>query len=374
MNSNKVEKSKSRKVEESECLKTIHPFTCSPIQPIQIGNLLLKSNVALAPMAGITDYVLRSLIRKYSKTCLLTTEMISSEALIQEFGRKRRLDGRLGLPAQQQDFQENELILRAQNHSPIAYQLSGHKPDLMAKSAQILEKYADMIDINMGCPVNKVVKGQDGCALMRNPKLASEIVKAVKASVKTPVSVKFRLGYSMDELNFVEFGIQMQEAGADLITIHARTRSQMYSGKADWAKIKELKQNVDIPVFANGDVNSIETARECLAISNADGLAIGRGVLGDATLIARIEHYIKTGEMLPPPTLEEKVTILKEHLDEEIKLRGEEMGIKFFRKFYPYYINSIKNAAKFRAELVLENDYDEIINKLNRLIHSDCRV
>lgn len=323
---------------------------------VKIGNLVLNSNVSLAPMAGITDYVLRSLVRKHSKTCLLTTEMISSEALIQEFGRKRAAFA-----------PENELVKRDNDHSLIAYQLSGHKPDLMARAAKILENYADIIDINMGCPVNKVVKGQDGCALMRNPDLACAIVKEVKSSINKPVSVKFRLGYSMEELNFVDYGIKMQQAGADFITIHGRTRSQMYSGQANWAIIRELKQSVDIPVFANGDVNSIESASKCIELSGADGIAIGRGILGDVTLISRIEHYLATGETLPSATLDEKIAILKTHLDEEIKLRGEDIGIKFVRKFYPYYINSVKNAAKYRAELVLEDDYDKILKKLEQI-------
>lgn len=324
----------------------------------KIGNLILNSNVSLAPMAGITDYVLRSLVRAHSKTCLLTTEMISSEALINESKRRRE-----GPP--------NNLVLRKDDHSPIAYQLTGHKPRLIADAALILEKYADIIDINMGCPVNKMVKGQDGCALMRNPQLAFDIVKEVKSAIKIPVSVKFRLGYTLEELNFVEYGVKMQEAGADFITIHGRTRNQMYSGKANWSLIKELKQNIDIPVFANGDVNSVESAIECLEQSSADGVAIGRGVLGDVTLIQRIEHYMLTGEKLSPPTLEQRIEILKLHLNEEIKLRGEEVGIKFTRKFYPYYINSVKNAAKYRADLVLEENYEQIIKKLNEIAQTD---
>lgn len=326
---------------------------------IKIGNLVLNSCVSLAPMAGITDYVLRNLIREKSETCLLTTEMISSEALINESKCKKR-----------DLIAENQLILRDKSHSPIAYQLTGHKPQLLSEAALMLEKYADIIDINMGCPVNKVVKGQDGSALMRNPKLAFDIVKAVKSSVNTPVSVKFRLGYTMEELNFVEFGVKMQEAGADFITIHGRTRNQMYAGKADWKKIKELKQSVDVPVFANGDVTSVETAVECLEQSGADGIAIGRGVLGDVTLPYRIEQYIQTGHIYPPPTLEEKIATLKKHIDEEIKLRGEDIGIKFVRKFYPHYINSIKNAAKYRVELVLEENYDRIIEKLDSIVGS----
>ena len=241
---------------------------------------LIKSSVSLAPMAGITDYVLRSLVRRYSTDVLLTTEMISSEYLAQT------LNGRSG----------TEIFKRDENHSPISYQISGHKPEMMKKAAEFLTNYADMIDINMGCPVNKVVKGQDGCALMRNPELAAELVKAVKSGTDKPVSVKFRLGYTFDEMNFVEFGTKMQEAGADFITIHGRTRSQMYSGKADWRKISDLKSAVDIPIFANGDIASIEDAIVCLEQSKADGIAIGRGALGDATLLGRISHFLKTGE------------------------------------------------------------------------------
>lgn len=312
-----------------------------------IVQTLIQSKVSLAPMAGITDYVLRSLVRKYSKSCLLTTEMISSEFLAQVKG--------------------GDILKRDENHSPISYQISGHKPHLMKAAAEYLTPFADMIDINMGCPVNKVVKGQDGCALMRNASLAADLVKAVKDGTNKPVSVKFRLGYTFDELNFVEFGQKMQEAGAEFITIHGRTRSQMYSGHADWKLIKKLKENVDVPVFANGDVTSTETAIECLEQSGADGVAIGRGVLGDPTLLYRIEHYLHTGVKLPIPPLEERIEMLKQHLNEEIKLRGENIGIKFCRKFYPYYIAGIKNAAKIRSILVTEEKYDNIIKTLDLL-------
>lgn len=312
---------------------------------------LIKTGVSLAPMAGITDYVLRSLVRKYSTDSLITTEMISSEFLAQT------LKGRSG----------TEILKRDENHSPISYQISGHKPDLMKLAAQTLSPLADMIDINMGCPVKKVVGGQDGCSLMRNPKLASDLVKAVKDGTDKPVSVKFRLGYTMDELNFVEYGQKMQNSGAEFITIHARTRSQMYSGKADWKLVKKLKENVDIPVFVNGDIVSIETAVQALEESSADGVAIGRGMLGDPTLIKRIEHYLKTGEKLPPPLLEERIALLKYHIDEEIKLRGENVGIKFMRKFYPYYLSGFKNAKVLRTQLVLEEDYNKIIQTLENL-------
>lgn len=309
---------------------------------------LIQSRVSLAPMAGITDYVLRSLIRKYSKNCLLTTEMISSEYLAQT------LNGRSGI----------EILKRDDNHSPISYQISGHKPHMMRQAAEFLTQFADMVDINMGCPVKKVVGGQDGAALMRNPTLAADLVKAVKEGTNKPVSVKFRLGYTAEEMNYVEYGQAMQEAGAEFITIHGRTRSQMYSGKADWAKIKVLKENVDIPVFANGDILTVDDAIKCIEHSGADGVAVGRGALGDPTLIARIEHYFQTGEQLPPPPLEEKIEMLRWHLNEEIKLRGENTAIKFMRKFYPYYLAGFKNAKVMRSKLVLEESYENIIQLL----------
>lgn len=309
---------------------------------------LLSSRVSLAPMAGITDYILRSLVREYSPNCLLTTEMISSEALTQ--------------------VKDTLITARDKNHSPISYQLSGHKPKMIADCAEYLQKYADMIDINMGCPVNKVVKGTDGAALMRNPDLAAEIVKTVKSQINIPLSVKFRLGYTADEMNYVEFGQRMQEAGADFITIHARTRSQMYSGKADWKKIALLKRNVDIPVFANGDVNSPESAEQCLSESQADGVAVGRGILGDPSLIYRIDRYLNKGEFIKPSTLEEKVEEVKKHLLREIEFRGEDVGIKFTRKFYPYYINGFQGASKYRGELVTCPDKTRIFELLDKIL------
>ena len=309
---------------------------------------LIKSKVSLAPMAGITDYVLRSLVREYSKTCLLTTEMISSEALTQ--------------------VKDTDIVAKDDNHTPISYQLSGHKPKMMADSAEYLQKFADMIDINMGCPVNKVVKGTDGCALMRNVELAEEIVKTVKSQISIPLSVKFRLGYTFDELNYVEYGQRMQEAGADFITIHGRTRSQMYGGQADWKRIAELKRNVDIPVFANGDVISIESAVQCLEESQADGIAIGRAAMGDPSLIARIEKYLETGEYIAPPTLEEKVNMMKKLLLKEIDFRGESVGIKFVRKFYPYYISGFQGASRYRGELIMMENLKEILSKLDSVL------
>ena len=314
---------------------------------LQIGSVKLKSRAALAPMAGITDVVLRQLIRKFSKNCLLTTEMISSEALMQKKG--------------------GEILEYRENETPLAFQISGHKPLLMAKAAKMLENRADIIDINMGCPVNKVVKGGDGSALMKNPQLASDIVKAVKDAVNIPVTVKFRLGYTADTKNFSEFAKLMQDSGADAMTIHCRTRSQMYGGKADWGALSDIKKEISVPVFANGDITTPELAKECLEISKVDGVSIARGVIGNPDLIYRIEHFLETGEIVENIDIKTKIALLKEHLDEEIKLRGELAGIRFTRKFYPFYIKGVHGAPALRHALVTEDCYDKIINILDSI-------
>ncbi len=314
---------------------------------LNIGSVTIKSRVMLSPLAGITDYVLRHLIREYSSTCLLTTEMISSEALVQK--------------------PESSIVFTDKNELPIAFQLEGHKPNLMAKAAKILENKASIIDINMGCPINKIVKGNDGCSLMRTLELAKDIVIAVKESVNIPVTCKFRLGWGQDCKNFIEFAQLMQEAGASAVTIHARTRSQMYSGNADWSELSHLHGEIDIPYFANGDIISPESAKQCLEISKADGIAVGRAVMGDPSILYRIETYLNEETLLQEPSLEEKLKMLKKHLDSEINFRGSEQGIKFFRKFYPAYIKNIRGGSEFRHKLVTESDYNNILKILKEI-------
>ena len=207
--------------------------------------------VMQAPLAGISDIVYRNLIRRYGSKCLLSTEMLSSEAL------KNVPNPKIA------DFKEEEY--------PLSFQIVGHKPDLMVKAAKILEPRASVIDINCGCPVNKVVKSNDGSGLMRTPGLAYEIASAVRENINIPLSVKFRLGWSEDNKNFIEFGQLMQKAGANFVTLHGRCRSQLYSGNSDWKAIGMLKRELDIPVFANGDIKTVEDAAKCLDISKADG-------------------------------------------------------------------------------------------------------
>lgn len=314
---------------------------------IKIGNVELKSNVALAPLAGITDFVMRQLIREYSPTCLLMTEMISSEGLMQN--------------------RDHKVIETNEKEAPVSFQIEGHKPELMAKAAKMLEPKATFIDINMGCPINKIVKGNDGCSLMKNLDLAAEIVTAVKEAVKIPVTCKFRLGWSQDTMNFVEFAQKMQESGVSAVTVHGRTRSQLYSGIADWDMISKLHGEIDIPYFANGDIVSPETAKECLIRSKADGIAIGRAAMGDLSLLNRVEKYLFDGELIQEAPLKDKLKMIKRHLDMQIAFRGEENGIKFFRKFYPCYIRNFRGGSEFRHRLVTELKYDNIISILKEI-------
>lgn len=311
-----------------------------------------KIKVIQAPLAGISDVVFRGQIRKYSKTCLMTTEMISSEMLCNN---------------------PNPTIIKFEDFEhPLAFQLVGHKIDKMVQAAKIIAPFADMIDINCGCPVKKVVVSGDGSAMMKTPELACDILQAIKEETKLPVSAKFRLGWSQSEENYIDFAKALEKAGADFVTLHARTRSQMYQGSADWNKIKLLKQEVSIPVFANGDIKTIQDAADCLSLTKADGVSIGRGIMGDFTLPYRIEKYINDGVKIEEPSLKEKIEMLKEHLKLEVELMGEVNGVKFMRKFYNYYISSTRNASKYRSVLVLLEKQKEILEVLDEIlsIHS----
>ena len=315
---------------------------------LKIGDLELNSNIILAPMAGFSDTSFRQIIRSFSKDALVCTEMISSEAL--EWNKS-------------QDICQSEEI-----EKPISYQLSGHKPNLMAKGAIKLEPLADIIDVNMGCPVAKIVKNQDGSSLMKNPKLAFDIVKEIKSVIKKPLSIKMRLGFDNNSKNYLEFAQKMEEAGADMISIHGRTRSQMYSGEVDYQAIKEIKKAVSVPVIANGDITTLEKAIKVLEITEADGLMIGRGAIGQPELISRIEHFINTGETLPELTLQERIEVLISHINLELKYYREPINaLKFMRKFYAYYIRGVRGASQYREKLVKAESFDEIYSILDEI-------
>lgn len=304
--------------------------------------------VIQAPLAGISDVVFRGLIRKYNSKCLMTTEMISSEMLCNN---------------------PNPRIIQFEDFEyPLAFQLVGHKIDKMTKAAQILAPYATMIDINCGCPVKKVVVSGDGSAMMKTPQLACDILQSIKEATGLPVSAKFRLGWTSNEENFIEFGKAMEKAGASFVTLHGRTRSQMYQGQADWKKIKLLVDELSIPVYANGDIKTIQDALDCINLTGCKGVSIGRGIMGDFTLPYRVEKYIEDGAIIPEPDLVDRIKMLKEHLRLEVENMGEKNGVKFMRKFYNYYISSTRNASKYRSALVVLDKEKEIVEVLDEIL------
>jgi tRNA-dihydrouridine synthase B len=315
---------------------------------IHIGSLILKSRVYVPPMAGVTDLVFRDIVRQVDPNCLLSTEMVSSRALM------ARPDCRI------MDLSDGE--------HPIGIQIFGHEPDVMAHAAQLAAaRGADFIDINMGCPVPKITKGKDGCALMREPDLAAEIIRTVKSAVSIPVTVKFRLGWDDSQRNAVEFGLMAEAAGASLVTVHGRTRQQLYSGKADWTWIAKVKKALSIPVFGNGDVFEPEDAIKLLEVAGVDGVAVARGTLGNPWLIPRITKYIDTGILDDAPDNIQKLVIAFKHALGLIRYKGVRVGTNESRRHMTHYTKGIPGAAPFRARLTQIKSAGEALEILAEL-------
>lgn len=301
---------------------------------IKIGGLTLNSRVYVPPMAGVTDLVFRDIVRGIDPGCMMSTEMVSSRALMASSDKSSRI----------MDLGENE--------HPIGIQIFGHEPDVMAQAAQMAEKRgADFVDINMGCPVPKITKGKDGCALMREPELAREIISNIKSAVSIPVTVKFRLGWDDTSRNAVEFGEMVEAAGASMVTVHGRTRQQLYSGTADWHFIARVKAALSIPVFGNGDVFSPENARTMLEITGCDGVAVARGSLGNPWLIPRITKYLDTGVLDEAVDDVEKLICGYRHSHGLVRYKGERVGINESRRHLTHYTKGISGAAPFRNRL-----------------------
>lgn len=321
---------------------------------INIKDFKINSIVMAAPLAGVTDLVFRSIIREYNIDSLIVTEMISSEAL--------------------QQRKPQRIIQKNENDSPIAYQLSGHKPELMLKSAIQLLDRADIIDINMGCPTPKIVRIGDGSGLMKTPDVAASIVKTLSQNIDKPVTVKMRLGWDFKSINAVEFAALMEQSGASMITVHGRTRTQMYSGRADWDCIAKAKRAVSIPVIANGDITSPENALKCLEITGCDGVALGRGLLGDPWMLNRIDHFFKTGELLPEPTIYERLDMAIYHCKKLVDFLGPHHGVRHSRKFFGWYIKYVKDAAKYRhilTHLETLDDIETVIKDIKIAVRED---
>jgi nifR3 family TIM-barrel protein len=303
---------------------------------IQIGSFTLKSRVYVPPMAGVTDLVFRNIVRSVDKECLLATEMVSSRALMYR--------------------PESRIMDLNVEERPTGIQIFGHEPDVMAKAAEMAEaKGADFVDINMGCPVPKITKGKDGCALMREPDLAEEIVRTVRAAITIPLTVKFRLGWDDSTRNCVEFGQMIQAAGASAVTVHGRTRQQLYSGKADWSQIAQVKKALSIPVFGNGDIFEPEDAIRLIEIAGCDGVAVARGTLGNPWLIPRITKYIESGKLADAPTDVERLICAYRHSVSLIRYKGQRIGANESRRHLTHYTKGIAGSAPFRARLTQIN-------------------
>ncbi len=309
---------------------------------MRIGNVTLANKVILAPMAGITDLTYRLLAREQG-CALVYTEMISAKGLL--YNNKSTW----------------EMLPREGEGRPLAVQLFGSEPEVMAAAAKIVATFpVDIIDINMGCPVAKVVKNGEGAALMKDPDRAARIVAAVAGAVSLPVTVKIRKGWDKETSNAVAFARQMEEAGARAIAVHGRTRSQMYGGKADWHVIREVKEAVSIPVIGNGDIWEPTDAARMLAETGCDAVMLARGTLGNPWLISRTVAYLASGRLLPPPAASERLAMALRHLDLLMAHKGEERGVREMRKFAAWYLKGLPISAATRDRVTRARDGEEM--------------
>ena len=320
---------------------------------MKIGNLNLDNRVFLSPMAGVTDLPFR-LICKEQDCGMLYTEMVNAKALCYD------------------DQNTKKMLKIEEEEHPVAIQIFGSDPEYMGGAAKILNSYPnEILDINMGCPAPKVVKNGDGSALLKNPELAAKVLKAVVGNSEKPVTLKIRKGWDDTCINAVEIAKIAEDCGISAIAIHGRTREQYYSGKADWDIIRQVKENVSIPVIGNGDVFEVEDAINMLNQTNCDAIMIGRGAQGNPWIFKRINHYMQTGEILPEPTLEEKINPAKKHLKLAVEEHGEYVAVREMRKHIAWYLKGLRNSARVRDEINKIESYEEVVNKLESYMQ-DC--
>lgn len=302
------------------------------IHQLKIGNVKLENNLILAPMAGVTNLPFRVICKEFGPG-MVCTEMASSRAMFHNDQKTKRLFNTEG------------------EKRPISFQVFGSDEESMEYATKYMNDFADIIDINMGCPAPKVVKNGDGSKLLLDLDKAKSVMETVVKAAKVPVTVKIRKGWDKDHIVAVEVAKIAEEVGVSAITVHGRTRTEFYTGKSDWEIIKKVKESVNIPVIGNGDVVDEETAYEMFEKTGVDGIMIGRGSFGNPWIFRNIKYYLETKEKLEPPTNEEKLEVIKKHINLAIEEKGEEIAIKELRKHISWYTKNLKNSSEFRNRM-----------------------
>lgn len=314
------------------------------MKPIEIGPVRLDGQVVLAPMSGVTDMPFRRLVKRWG-VGLVVSEMIASKAMIHAAQKTMKMASNC-----------------AEEH-PMSVQLAGCEPDVMAEAAKLNEgRGAALIDINMGCPVKKVTNGDAGSALMRDLKHAGKLLEATVNAVNLPVTLKMRTGWDDASRNAPELARIAEDCGIKAIAVHGRTRCQFYKGHADWRFIHEVKDAVKLPVFCNGDINTVQDARDALNQSGADGVLIGRGTYGRPWFPGQVQHFLDTGEELPDPSLEEQMDTLLIHFDEILAHYGIDAGVRIARKHIGWYSKGLRDSADFRSQVNQMTEPEQVRN------------
>ena len=316
------------------------------LHKLKIGNVELKNNILLAPMAGITDLPFRLICEKFEPG-LVCTEMVSSKAIF--YG----------------DEKTKKLMNLEGEKRPVSIQIFGSDLEAFEYATKYVSNLADIIDINMGCPAPKVVKNGDGSKLLLDLEKAKDILETVVKNSKVPVTLKFRKGWDSEHIVATEIAKIAQRAGISAITIHGRTRAEYYSGKADLEIIKKVKESVNIPVIGNGDVVDEESAKEMFEKTGVDGIMIGRASMGNPWIFKKIKYYLETGEKLPEITSDEKLKIIKEHLNLLVNEKGEDVAIKEFRKHLAAYSKNLPNSSNFRVRVNAIDNKKELENSID---------